>query len=64
MPETKILPSGNQLVTSDTGERYIVFKGNGILFGTTMLPKNEFEKGTDEWANKEIEIYLLIKKYS
>lgn len=29
----------------------------GLSIGAEVLPENEYEYGTDEWANREIELY-------
>lgn len=63
MAETIILPSGNKLIVHETGKKFILYS-NGPGFGVEIIEPNEFIKGSDEWNNKEIEDYALIKKFS
>lgn len=59
MPVRQIeLPNGGTLImqANTKGPRIIVIT-KGLSIGAEILPENEFDYGTDEWANKEIELF-------
>jgi hypothetical protein len=59
---TTKLPSGNTLIEEENvSTRFVLLSGLG--FGIEIL-ENDFEKGSDEWANREIEIHERIKELS
>ena len=57
--------NGHGLIYGDdkTGAK-ILFIADGPSLDCIVLEHNEFPKGSDDWANKEMEDYLVIKKYS
>lgn len=61
----KKLNESNYLIFDDeeSGAK-IIFIASGFLLKCVVIEKNELPPGSDEWSNKEIEDYLLIKKYS
>lgn len=52
------LPNGASLLmqANATGPRIIMII-KGMSIGAEILPPNEYEHGTDQWANREIELY-------
>ena len=60
------MPSGNTLITNEAhpyGPKFILIK-NGPGFAVEVIEANNFTPGTDEFNNKEIEIWQQIKAYS
>lgn len=56
------LPSGNSVITRAGFTERILKIATDKGFKLIIL-KNEHEYGTDAWANREIEINQIIKKY-
>lgn len=52
------LPNGSSLImqANATGPR-LVFMMKGLSMSCEVLDENEFENGSDQWANREIELY-------
>lgn len=60
----KELKANNTLIDNPECSVMFILYLQGFSFGIEIIEKNTFLKGTDEWANREIEIYEIIKKYS
>jgi hypothetical protein len=60
----KELNSNNTLIDNPECPVMFILYMQGLGFGIEIIEKNTFLKDTNEWANREIEIYEIIKKYS
>jgi len=59
----KLNDRGNFLYQDKYGRGKVIIITSGPEPEVIELEPNEFEPGSDEWATKEMEDYLTIKKF-
>lgn len=56
--------NGNSLIDNPESSVMFILYLEGLSFGIEIIEKNTFMPGTNEWANREIEIHEIIKQFS
>ena len=54
---------GNALIYTNPDGTRLLFIVSGLSFKVIIIDANEFIEDSDEWINKKIEDYLIIKQH-